>query len=161
MIDSTPVGNRVFQWLAYLYGIETELYYFSDYCWSTPCGYPTKSSDPWTSIYIFGGNGDGTLEYPGIPAKIGGSAPIPLPSIRLKLIRDGMQDYEYLAALDKAGYADFARKTAESFIANPYTFSNNAQAMINARRVLGAKLHLLSVPPTASRQPPKEGGPGE
>jgi hypothetical protein len=157
MIDSSPVGNRVFQWLAYMYGIETELYYFSDYCWSTSCGYPTKSADPWTSIYIFGGNGDGTLEYPGTPAKIGGATPIPLPSIRLEHIRDGMQDYEYLAALDKAGYADFARKTAESFITNPYTFSNNAQAMIDARRVLGVKLHRLSIPPAQNLQPTGEG----
>jgi hypothetical protein len=147
MIDSTPVGNRVFQWLAYLHGIETELYYFVDYCWSTPCGYPAKSTDPWQSIYIFGGNGDGTLEYPGTPAKIGGTTPIPLPSIRLKHIRDGMQDYEYLAALDRAGYSTLARKTAESFIENPYTFNTAPQAMLYARKALGVKLHELSVSP--------------
>jgi hypothetical protein len=145
MIDSTAVRNRVFQWLAYLYGIETELYYSTDFCWSTACGYPTTSADPWRSIYIFGGNGDGTLEYPGTPAKIGGTTPIPLPSIRLKHIRDGMQDYEYLIALDKAGYASFARSTAESFITNPYTFSDNPDAMIDARRTLGAKLHFLAI----------------
>jgi hypothetical protein len=152
MIDSTPVRNRVFQWLAYMYGIETELYYFTDFCLSTPCGYPKTSADPWSSIYIFGGNGDGTLEYPGIPSKIGGTTPIPLPSVRLKHIRDGMQDYEYLAALDKAGYAKFARATAGSFIANPYTFSDDPQAMTHARRALGAKLHLLTVPPAANLQ---------
>ena len=153
MIDAAPVRNRVFQWLAYLYGIETELYYFTDFCWSTACGYPTTSADPWRSVYIFGGNGDGTLEYPGTPAKIGGTSPIPLPSIRLKHIRDGMQDYEYLAALDKAGYATFARTTAESFIANPYTFSDNAQAMIDARNALGVKLHLLAGGPGTTVQP--------
>jgi hypothetical protein len=161
MIDSTPVANRVFQWLAYMYGIETELYYFTDFCWGTPCGYPARAIDPWTSIYIFGGNGDGTLQYPGTPAKIGGTAPIPLPSIRLEHIRDGMQDYEYLAALDRAGYANFARATAESFIANPYTFSDNPQAMMNARRALGNKLHLLSVPPASGLQPTGEGNPGK
>ena len=153
MIDATAVRNRVFQWLAYLYGIETELYYFTDFCWSTPCGYPMTSADPWKSVYIFGGNGDGTLEYPGTPEKIGGTSPIPLPSIRLKHIRDGMQDYEYLAALDKAGYATFARTTAESFITNPYTFNGNAQAMIDARRALGVKLHLLAAQSRPALQP--------
>jgi hypothetical protein len=146
MIDSSPVGNRVFQWLAYLYGIETELYYSSDFCWSSVCGYPKTSPDPWNGIYTFGGNGDGTLEYPGTPAKIGGTVPVGLPSIRLEHIRDGMQDYEYLAALDKAGYPDFARKVAESFITNPYTFSDNPQAMVDARNALGTKLHRLSAP---------------
>jgi len=145
MIDSTPVSNRVFQWLAYLYRIETELYYSSDYCWSTSCGYPQKSPDPWNSIYIFGGNGDGTLEYPGTPAKIGGTVPIPLPSVRLEHIRDGMQDYEYLAALDKAGYSEFARTAAESFITNPYTFINEPEALMEARSALGTKLHHLSL----------------
>jgi hypothetical protein len=147
MIDSTPVRNRVFQWLAYMYGIETELYYYTDYCWSTSCGYPASTTDPWKSIYVFGGNGDGTLDYPGVPARIGGTIPIPLPSIRLKLIRDGMQDYEYLIALDKAGYGNFARTAVRSFITNAYTFDNNSEAMIHAREVLGAQLHLLTLSP--------------
>jgi hypothetical protein len=38
-------------------------------------------------------NGDGMLIYPG---KNG-----PLPSIRLKMIRDGLEDYEYLTLLKK------------------------------------------------------------
>jgi hypothetical protein len=160
MIDSTPVRNRVFQWLAYMYGIETELYYYTDYCWSVSCGYPARTSDPWKSIYVFGGNGDGTLEYPGTPARIGGTISIPLPSIRLKLIRDGMQDYEYLMALDKAGYGNFARTTVRSFITNAYRFDNNPQAMIHAREALGAQLHLLTLsspvipPPTESKLSP-------
>jgi hypothetical protein len=153
MIDSTPVENRIFQWMAYMYGIETELYYFTDFCWSTACGYPATSAEPWKSIYIFGGNGDGTLEYPGTPEKIGGTIPIPRPSIRLEHIRDGMQDYEYLAALDKAGYANFARTAAESFITNPYTFGDNAQALLDARRALGVKLHILATRSASALQP--------
>ena len=38
-----------------------------------------------TDIRHFGGNGDGTLFYPGLPAKIGGHTEIPIDSIRLKL----------------------------------------------------------------------------
>jgi len=57
-----------------------------------------------------------------------------------------MQDYEYLAALDKAGYSTFARTAAESFITNPYTFINEPQALMDARNALGTKLHQLSLP---------------
>jgi hypothetical protein len=85
MVDASPVRNRIFQWMAFLYKIQGELYYQVDYCWTaTDCASP----DPWVSVYAFGGNGDGTLFYPGTPDRIGGNAPIPVASIRLKLIRD-------------------------------------------------------------------------
>lgn len=148
MIDASPVRNRVFQWLAFLDNIEAELYYATDYCWyanqvyGSGCG----SSDPWASVYAFGGNGDGTLFYPGTAAKIGGTTPVPVPSIRFKLIRDGMQDYEYLMALSKAGQDAFARSTAATFITNAYTFSTDALAMTNARQVLGSRLNQLARP---------------
>ncbi len=138
MVDATPVRNRVFQWLAYVYGIEGELYYDSDYCWASTCG---GQSDPWTSIYAFGGNGDGTLFYPGTVAKIGGTTPVPVPSIRLALIRDGMEDYEYLHALDAAGDAATAKAAAATFITNNYTFDNDPAKLEAARLTLGNALH--------------------
>jgi hypothetical protein len=140
MVDATPVRNRVFQWMAFLYGIESELYYQTDYCWTSRCA----NRDPWVSVYAFGGNGDGTLMYPGTPAKIGGTTPVPVSSIRLKLIRDGMQDFEYLAALARAGDGAFAKRTARSFIANAYTFNNDPAALSKARNALGARLNALA-----------------
>jgi Domain of unknown function (DUF4091) len=147
-IDSTPVRNRVFQWLAYLNQIEGELYYGADTCFIASDGCIT--SDPWTNVYNFGGNGDGTLFYPGSVAKVGGTTPIPIPSVRLKHIRDGMQDYEYLIALDKAGQAAFARAQAQSFITNSYTFNTNPDALLNAREALGTQLHQIAHPATGS-----------
>ncbi|HTJ47634.1 MAG TPA: glycoside hydrolase domain-containing protein [Kofleriaceae bacterium] len=139
MVDATPVRNRVFQWLAYLYKVEGELYYDSDYCWDTTCG---GQNDPWASIYAFGGNGDGTLFYPGTAAKIGGSTPVPVPSIRLALIRDGMEDYEYLH-LAGGSEADAA---IASFITNNYTFDNDPTKLQAARLTLGNALHKRAHP---------------
>jgi hypothetical protein len=145
MVDATPVRNRVFQWLAFLDQIEAELYYQIDYCWViAACGGESNASAPWNSVYAFGGNGDGTLIYPGTPARIGGTTPIAVPSIRLKQIRDGMQDFEYLNALSKAGQDKFARSVAATFITNAYTFNNNPQALQNARETLGKQLDLLA-----------------
>ncbi len=147
MVDATPVRNRVFQWLAFVDQIEGELYYEIDYCWVYPvCGPGSNSNQPWTSIYAFGGNGDGTLIYPGTPALIGGTTPIPLPSIRLKHIRDGMEDFEYLNALSQAGEGGFASTTAQSFITNAYTFNNDPQALASAREALGDRLHRMALP---------------
>jgi Domain of unknown function (DUF4091) len=140
MVDATPVRNRVFQWLAFLDRIETELYYQADYCWEAKCD---GSTDPWLTIYAFGGNGDGTLIYPGTPAKIGGTTPVPVSSIRFNLIRDGMEDYEYLNALANAGQRTFAEQAAHSFITNALTFNNNPAALSKAREQLGNQLHQL------------------
>jgi hypothetical protein len=140
MVDAAPVRNRVFQWMAFLYGIQSELYYQTDYCWTSK---RCAGRDPWTSVYAFGGNGDGTLMYPGTPAKIGGTTPIPVSSIRLDLIRDGMQDFEYLAALQQAGEGKFAERVARTFITNAYTFDSDPTALQAARRRLGERLNAL------------------
>jgi hypothetical protein len=139
MVDATPVRNRVFQWLAYVYGIEGELYYLSDLCWTSTCGGQT---DPWVSLYAFGGNGDGTLFYPGTVAKIGGTTPVPIASIRLALIRDGMEDYEYLHLSDPAA----AKAAAATFITNNYTFDNDPAKLAAARQTLGDALHHRAHP---------------
>ena len=56
-----------------------------------------QKSDPWSSdgLWAFGGNGDGSLLYPGTPSVIGGHTHVPVSSIRLKQIRDGYEDFEY------------------------------------------------------------------
>src|SRR6202051_4133504 len=121
----------------------------TDWCWYanqtgntgfSSCG----SNDPWVNVYSFGGNGDGTLYYPGTPAKIGVTTPVPVPSIRLKLLRDGMQDYEYLHALSQAGHDTFARQTAAAFITNLYAFNTDPQALLSARGALGNQFTQLA-----------------
>jgi hypothetical protein len=100
-IDQPPSQARAMGWLAYLYGASGELYY----------DIAARLSDAWRNSYQFGGNGDGTLLYPGLPhgdsqtgaPAIGGTRPIPLESIRLKRLRDGREDYEYLRLAAKRG----------------------------------------------------------
>ena len=45
-----------------------------------------------------GSNGYGNLLYPGRPDKIGGSTHIPVASLRLLMIREGQEDFEWLTA---------------------------------------------------------------
>jgi hypothetical protein len=146
-IDGTPVANRSMEWMTYLHGQTGELYYYIDVCDgpggdASQCSYPAPGPpNPLVSNYYAGGWGDGTLMYPGSPAYVGTKIPIWLPSIRLKMIRDGMQDYEYLNALKNLGDESFGTQQARSFITNSYTFNNNPAALETARIALGTRLH--------------------
>ncbi len=146
MVDASPMRNRVFQWMAFLEGIQGELYYAVDYCFTRDCGAPGATSrDPLRSVYAFGGHGDGTLLYPGNTRTIGGKHHVPLSSIRLELIREGMEDYELLHLLDAQGDGEFARAQARSFIRRADEFASDPARLLAARQALGRRLHARSL----------------
>ena len=155
--DGLPAANRAMEWLTFYHTQTGELYYDAGYCWTGSCGYPTSTNDQWTSVYYSGGNGDGTLVYPstgnnGATNHVlasGGEAltdPIFLPSIRLKLIRDGMQDYEYLNVLTNQGQSSLVQTEITSWITNSYTFNVTGTGLTSARNALGTALHEISYP---------------
>jgi hypothetical protein len=111
VIDASAVRNRAMQWLDFLFGVSGELYF------ETAMAY---SHDPWNNQWDFSGNGDGTLFYPGTPAAIGGSTHIPVSSLRLAQIRDGMEDFEYLKLVSDLGDPDLARSVASGLFPHPY-----------------------------------------
>jgi hypothetical protein len=137
MIDAPPVGNRIFQWLAWKYGIEGELYFNMDEAYA-------RAADPWESLYLFGGNGDGTLFYPGRPNRIGGTADIPVESIRLKLIREGLEDYEYLALCQRSGLGDLARSSVNRMATTLYQWDHNPAALYEVRKKMGEALSAMT-----------------
>jgi hypothetical protein len=134
MIDISGAANRVMQWMAWKFRMEGELYYAMNEAY----GYDT---DPWTSVYLSGGNGDGTLFYPGRPDRIGGRTHIPIESIRLKLIREGMEDYEYLALLAKSAGRGAASRYADQIVKELYSFESKPEAFLKVRLELGKALN--------------------
>jgi len=96
MVDATAVQNRSEPWMHFIYDAPGMLYY----------DVSAHLADAFRNngIYDYTGQGDGTLLYPGTPATvvngssyaIGGRSHIPLASLRLKMIREGLEDYEYL-----------------------------------------------------------------
>jgi hypothetical protein len=142
MADASPMRNRVFQWLAWANRIQGELYYTIDYCFTASCG---GSSDPLQSIYAFSGHGDGTLLYPGKPAVIGGSHHVPLSSIRLELIREGMEDFELLHLLESAGQGPFVSSQVATFVRRADDFDGDPAKLFAAREAIGDRLHALAI----------------
>jgi hypothetical protein len=125
-IDTAGGQNRAMGWLAYTYNATGELYY------SATQQMPTA----WTDQFVSGGNGDGTLFYPGTTDRIGGTTPIPLESLRLKMIRDGHQDYEYLRIAAQHGHAADAMNVAKTLYPSTHDAGAGDTAIDNARRQL-------------------------
>ncbi|BDG01722.1 DUF4091 domain-containing protein [Anaeromyxobacter oryzae] len=135
MIDASATRNRAMEWFSFLEDASGELY------WETANAF---THDAWSNQWDFTGNGDGTLFYPGTPSRIGGKTDIPVASIRLKMIREGMEDYEYLKLLADAGDRDGARQVARDLFPNAWTTDVAPDKLAAAReeiakRILAAK----------------------
>jgi len=106
-IDYPLLNYRVPAWIAWRYRIKGLLYWGGMSYWQ-------EVEDPWTDPWTYGHkedrplvfNGEGTIVY---PARAVGYDGI-VPSLRLKALRDGIEDYEYLAILEGKGLAEEAQK---------------------------------------------------
>ena len=127
-IDSDATRSRSQEWMSFARGVGGELYY------ETTMAY--YSGDPWKSQWGFGGNGDGTLFYPGKPSVIGGTTDIPIESIRLKELRDGLEDYELLHLADTLGKGAEARAIASGLFPHVFDAAISPEAFASARAEL-------------------------
>lgn len=130
MIDSPATHQRIMPWLTWKYRMDGELYFHTVFAYS--------KTDPWRTQYLFGGNGDGTLFYPGRARLIGGRTDIPIESIRLKFIREGYEDYEYLRLAEKTvGRARTAR-LLHGIVNTTFDWSQRPQDLMGLRSRLAA-----------------------
>jgi hypothetical protein len=152
VIDALSMRARAEEWLSFLYGVQGELYYDAANAFT--------SGDAWTTQWNarFRGNGDGTLFYPGTPARIGGKTHIPIASLRLKMIREGMEDYEYLKALSDAGDPQLARDLASALFPNGWT-EPTVDALLAARRTIAERIVALTHPAAQLASDPSAGTP--
>ncbi len=85
VIDYPAMAPRILPWMCWKYKINGLLYWCVNYWKTNP--YQDPNNTQW------GQNGNGSLFYPGPDG--------PVASIRLELLRDGMEDYDYLALLNQ------------------------------------------------------------
>lgn len=131
VIDSTGVQDRAFEWWSFLENTQGELYFETTYQLATAWDADGQCA--------FSGSGDGTIFYPGKPSIIGGTSDIPIESIRVKLVREGMEDYEYLvqaAAIDPVK----ARQIALALFPTAYDCNKPPAKLEAARAQLFAML---------------------
>jgi hypothetical protein len=135
MIDAPATAARVMGTLAFVYEISGELYY------DTVLAY--HEGDPWKSQWAFGGNGDGTLFYPGRPEQIGGRRDVPVESLRLVQISRSIADHAYLTLCAQLGDASLARAEARAVAPSIRGFSRDPRAYAQMREHLAARIETL------------------
>lgn len=139
-IDYPLLNYRVPAWMAWRDGIKGLLYWGGMSYWR-------ETDDPWLHAPVYTGrgapqqgdrgirfNGEGSLVY---PARAVGYDGI-VPTIRLKALRDAIEDYEYLAILGRLGKAAEADKIVRRLTESWFQWDKDPAAYEKARAELAA-----------------------
>lgn len=89
--DRPSAYHRIFPWMAARYEAEGILYYDTVYNYGK-----FGTEEPWKDPFAFTGYGEGNLFYPCTPQKCGTSGQEVFPSLRMKILRDGLEDVELM-----------------------------------------------------------------
>lgn len=130
-------------------------------------------ANPWTQPMVDNQNGNRFMLYPPSQSNdsisYGSNSHRFVPSIRLELMRDGLEDYEYLYVLNnnnppEANAANAADSQAGKIIAGLKSYTRDSEFMYNLRRLIGQKNgnEIASIPDIHPEvdHPRAEGAPG-
>jgi hypothetical protein len=148
-IDAPAMDPVMVPWITWRYGMQGILYWEMKY-WS-------EVKSPWidpvtyrSGYFCSGGgvlNGEGSLLYPGSETRqYTGQANVagPVSSIRFELLREGIEDYEYLWLLKSLGDAAFADDGAKSMVVNIGAFSRNVEELFALREKMARRIEQLA-----------------
>ena len=149
-IDAPAMDPVMVPWITARYHMNGILYWAANFWNQTP--------DPWLDpvTYISGFdcsggyvlNGEGSLIYPGDRTKRYTGQPDvigPVSSIRLELLREGIEDYEYLWMLKDLGDTAFAESTINNMVVDVSAFSRNVEELYLARKAMARRLEKLTL----------------
>ena len=117
------------------------------------------SSDPWNQVNNTGqfssGNypGEGALVYPGTQVGVSGV----VASMRMKWLRDGADDYDYITLLKQQGWGAWALQLSRSIAPDWTNWTRDHSLVESVRTQLGEKLDALAS--GATTPPPAPGAP--
>jgi hypothetical protein len=122
-LDFPILNYRIPMWISWRFGI-TGLLYWSTTNWaSTP--------DVWTNPLTYADqyNMEGSLLYPGTDVGVQGF----ITSIRLKQIREGLEDYEYLTILAQRRGRAVAEHVVKKIACSWHDWDTDASHLLRAR----------------------------
>jgi hypothetical protein len=135
--DFPIVNYRAPAWIGWRYGMKGLLYwgglsvwYATDDVWTDPANYKHKNGKE--TPY----NGEGMLVYPARDVGFDGV----VPSMRLKALRDGLEDFDYLALLESRGLRDKALEIVMPVAGSWYEWAKDAGPYLAARERLAAMI---------------------
>jgi beta-lactamase class A len=148
-IDAPAMDPVMVPWITWRYRMQGILYWDMKFWSQTP--------DPWLSpvTYLSGFlcsdgyvlNGEGSLLYPGSRVKqYTGQRDVdgPVSSIRFELLREGIEDYEYLWLLKSLGDPQLADDAARNMVVDVRAFSRNAEDLFALREKLARRIEELT-----------------
>lgn len=170
-IDHDAINLRMWLWASYQYRLKGILMWETTY-WNSENASPEGYlQNPWEEAmsYVSGygwplgkqsawGNGDGRLLYPLNHDPNNDSKTYvgkPIPSVRLEILRDGIEDYEYFKLLEKAVEKASKKKTVSvkeavellSIPKNIYTdektYTKNPQDLLEYRKRIAKQIMML------------------
>jgi len=140
LTDYPAIHHRLLAWLAPRYGVTGFTY------WDTS-HFPAEGFNPWSNngtyphtngdVY----NGDGFFIYPAHRKPHGYEGPVA--SIRLKWLRECVDDYDYLHLMMKAGKKKQALQRASTFARGLCDWDDDIAALYAAREDIGRHLDRL------------------
>lgn len=142
-IDFPLLNYRVPSWLNWRYGLTGLVYWSPTYwtvtkdMWTDPVTYRVEwlsAGSPRPDVFVF--NGEGALFYPGPDAGLDG----PVVSMRLKQIREGLEDYEYIKLLDARGGTSRAREIANTVARSWTDWEKDPKKLYAARAAMAREL---------------------
>lgn len=147
-IDAPAMDPVMVPWITWRYGMQGILYWDLKFWSQTP--------DPWLDpvTYLSGFlcsnghvlNGEGSLLYPGSRVhQYTGQKDVdgPVSSIRFELLREGIEDYEYLWLLASLGDRAFADDVVKSLVVDVRAFSRNPGDLFAARERMAQRIESL------------------
>jgi hypothetical protein len=148
-IDAPALDPVMVPWITARYHMNGILYWAINFWNETP--------DPWldpeTLLSVFdcnGGyalNGEGSLIYPGDHTETYTGQPNvdgPVSSIRFELLREGIEDYEYIWMLKDKGDKDFAETKVQNMVKDVSVFSRNLEKLYQTRKAMARRLEQLT-----------------
>jgi hypothetical protein len=135
-VDMAGVDHRALFWQQAHYRVQGFLYWGATH-WNPQAG----TADPWTDMATVKDlsptvYGDGSLLYPG--AKVGYAGPVA--SIRLKLIRAGLEDVEYLRLLEEREGWGAVRAVTGRVVQGLDAYSRDVSLLLAQREAVGQRL---------------------
>lgn len=148
-IDAPALDLVMVPWITAGYRMSGILYWALNFWSQTP--------NPWLNANTFISgfecsdgyilNGEGSLLYPGDYVKQFTGQPNvdgPISSIRFELLREGIEDYEYLWLLKDLGDQKYADSLIQNMVIDVSAFSRNINELYSTRKEISARLEQLS-----------------
>lgn len=144
-IDAPAMDPVMVPWITDQYRMAGFLYWAANFWTETP--------NPWLDAVTFISgylcsdgyvlNGEGSLLYPGDDVKRYTGQPNvngPVSSLRFELLREGIEDYDYIQMLRNGGQDKFADSIVNKMVIDVSTFSRNLEDLYAARKAMAQQL---------------------